>query len=144
LFEDFPKERQEPPGFFVLCASGCHAQKLGEMLEKNRVHWPLVEGEACLTCHNPHAAKESGLLKANMLATCGACHADTPDPVSYWKSVEIDQAKMIERIAGKQQVSLRGPNVDLTLLSVLIRRVTMSFSSSIVSALIFVIMSYTP
>ncbi len=37
------------------------------------------------------------------------------DPVAYWKSVEDEQAKMIARIAGKQQVSLRGPNVDLTL-----------------------------
>jgi aminopeptidase len=44
-----------------------------------------------------------------------ACHADESDPVAYWKSVEAEQAKMIARIAGKQQVSLRGPNVDLTL-----------------------------
>jgi len=44
-----------------------------------------------------------------------ACHADTADPVAYWKSVEDEQAKMIKRIEGKQQVSLRGPNVDLSL-----------------------------
>jgi aminopeptidase len=44
-----------------------------------------------------------------------ACHADQEDPVAYWKSVEDEQAKMISRIAGKHQVSLRGPNVDLTL-----------------------------
>ena len=44
-----------------------------------------------------------------------ACHADQEDPVAYWKSVEEEQTKMISRIAGKHQVSLRGPNVDLTL-----------------------------
>jgi aminopeptidase len=44
-----------------------------------------------------------------------ACHADQSDPVAYWKAVEEEQAKMIARLTGKQQVSLRGPNVDMTL-----------------------------
>jgi len=44
-----------------------------------------------------------------------ACHADVDDPISYWKSVEAEQAKMIARIEGKTQVTLRGPHVDLTL-----------------------------
>jgi predicted CXXCH cytochrome family protein len=56
---------------------GCHAQKMNEILDKNRVHWPVVEGDACLTCHNPHASKESGLVRGSMLQTCGGCHGDT-------------------------------------------------------------------
>lgn len=44
-----------------------------------------------------------------------ACHADEADPVAYWKKVEAEQAKMIARIQGHEQVTLRGPNVDLTL-----------------------------
>jgi aminopeptidase len=44
-----------------------------------------------------------------------ACHADDPDPVAYWKKAEAKQARIIERIEGQNQVTLRGPNVDLTL-----------------------------
>lgn len=46
-----------------------------------------------------------------------ACHADldTVDPVAYWKKVQREQAHIIERIEGRDQVRLRGPNVDLTL-----------------------------
>jgi len=44
-----------------------------------------------------------------------ACHADEADPVAFWKKVETTQRKFINRIEGHDQVSLRGPNVDLTL-----------------------------
>ncbi len=44
-----------------------------------------------------------------------ACHADEADPVAYWNNVRVEQAKMIERIHGHSQVTLRGPNVDLAL-----------------------------
>ncbi|MBN2387591.1 MAG: aminopeptidase [Anaerolineales bacterium] len=44
-----------------------------------------------------------------------ACHADQDDPVAYWKEVEKQQQKIIERIEGHNQVILRGPNVDLNL-----------------------------
>lgn len=44
-----------------------------------------------------------------------ACHADEVDPVAYWNNVRTEQAKMIERIHGHDQVTLRGPNVDLRL-----------------------------
>lgn len=44
-----------------------------------------------------------------------ACHADQTDPVAYWKKMEAEQAKMIECIQGHDQVTLRGPNVDLKL-----------------------------
>ncbi|HEX7620517.1 MAG TPA: aminopeptidase [Anaerolineales bacterium] len=44
-----------------------------------------------------------------------ACHADEPDPVAFWKKVEARQAKIIDRLEGHGQVTLRGPNVELTL-----------------------------
>ncbi len=44
-----------------------------------------------------------------------ACHADAADPIKIWKDVEENQKKIIERIEGHDQVSLRGPNVDLSL-----------------------------
>lgn len=47
----------------------------------------------------------------------GAMHADdaTPDPVAYWQGVEADQQCIIDRIEGHDRVTLRGPNVDLSL-----------------------------
>jgi aminopeptidase len=44
-----------------------------------------------------------------------ACHADEADPVAYWKKVELEQAKMIEKLQGHDLVTLHGPNVDLSL-----------------------------
>jgi aminopeptidase len=44
-----------------------------------------------------------------------ACHADDADPVAHWKQVEADQARIVDRLAGHDQVVLRGPNVDLCL-----------------------------
>jgi aminopeptidase len=44
-----------------------------------------------------------------------ACHADDPDPVAFWKKVEANQRKIIDRMEGHNQVILRGPNVDITL-----------------------------
>jgi len=46
-----------------------------------------------------------------------ACHADeaTPDPVAYWMNVQTDQQRAIDWIAGRDQVTVRGPNADLTL-----------------------------
>ncbi len=44
-----------------------------------------------------------------------AVHANEDDPVAYWKKVEADQQASVDFMAGKKQVILRGPNVDLTL-----------------------------
>jgi predicted CXXCH cytochrome family protein len=59
-----------------LCA-GCHGQKVNDMLARNRVHSPVLEGQACLTCHAPHAAKGKGLMRGSTIAVCGSCHSDT-------------------------------------------------------------------
>jgi DmsE family decaheme c-type cytochrome len=61
----------------ALCRS-CHAPIVTKMLEKARVHRPLLEGASCLTCHNPHASPKKGLLRAGgAINVCGKCHADT-------------------------------------------------------------------
>lgn len=44
-----------------------------------------------------------------------ACHATEDDPVAYWRRIQAEQQRMIERIEGHHQVVLRGPNVDLSL-----------------------------
>lgn len=42
-------------------------------------------------------------------------HANEDDPVAYWEKVEADQQAAVDFMAGRNQVILRGPNVDLTL-----------------------------
>lgn len=72
-----PRKFQPKLAGAELCR-GCHAQKITDMLAKDRIHVPVVEGQACLTCHNPHAAREAGLVRrGGQLSTCGTCHADT-------------------------------------------------------------------
>lgn len=44
-----------------------------------------------------------------------ALHADTTDPVAHWTSIRTAQQKIIDQIEGHEQVTLRGPNVDLSL-----------------------------
>lgn len=45
----------------------------------------------------------------------GAVHAHEADPIAYWKSTAVGQQKAIDWLAGRGQVVMRGPNVDLTL-----------------------------
>ena len=44
-----------------------------------------------------------------------AVHADENNPIAFWKKVEKDQQAAVDFMAGKNQVVLQGPNVDLTL-----------------------------
>ena len=44
-----------------------------------------------------------------------AVHATEADPIAYWKKVEADQQAAVDFMMGKDQVTLHGPNVDLTL-----------------------------
>lgn len=44
-----------------------------------------------------------------------ALHADQSDPVKHWLGVKQEQERIIARIQGHDQVTLRGPNVDLRL-----------------------------
>jgi aminopeptidase len=45
----------------------------------------------------------------------GAVHATEDDPVSFWKTIEAKQQTAVDFMKGKNQVILRGPDVDLTL-----------------------------
>jgi aminopeptidase len=44
-----------------------------------------------------------------------AVHAHEADPIAYWNSTSAGQQKAIDFLAGKNIVTLQGPNVDLTL-----------------------------
>ena len=44
-----------------------------------------------------------------------AVHANDPDPIGFWNSTAAGQQKAIDFLVGKDVVTLRGPNVDLTL-----------------------------
>ena len=45
----------------------------------------------------------------------GAVHAHEDDPIAYWNSTAAGQQRAIDWLAGKNQIVMRGPNVDLTL-----------------------------
>ena len=44
-----------------------------------------------------------------------AAFADIDDPVSAWQSVSREQQRIVDWLAGKQQVQVKGPHIDLTL-----------------------------
>jgi predicted CXXCH cytochrome family protein len=60
----------------ALCR-GCHNTMLNDTLSKNRVHWPLLSKQGCLSCHTPHASTEKGLIKGALSDVCGECHEDS-------------------------------------------------------------------
>jgi aminopeptidase len=47
----------------------------------------------------------------------GACHVEgrESDPVAYWKTVESDQERLVQALAGHDEVLLRGPHCELSL-----------------------------
>ncbi|GAB4538501.1 MAG: aminopeptidase [Anaerolineales bacterium] len=45
----------------------------------------------------------------------GAAHAQEEDPIAFWNRVKEEQQKAVDFMKGKNQVILRGPNVDLAL-----------------------------
>jgi len=60
----------------ALCQS-CHYELINETYNRDRIHWPIVDGKGCINCHAPHASSEKALLKAPTLTLCSECHADT-------------------------------------------------------------------
>ena len=71
----------------------------------------------CTTLYPTQAfADEAGMsLEDYKDFVYSSMHADTDDPVSYWKQMEQDLAKFARLFDGKDKVVLRGPNVDLRL-----------------------------
>lgn len=45
----------------------------------------------------------------------GATYADVDDPVAKWDEIKKEQQILVDWLKGKEQVQLKGPNVDLTL-----------------------------
>ena len=45
----------------------------------------------------------------------GACHADKPDPIGEWQAVSAEQQILVDWLAGKEQVVVKGPNIDMQL-----------------------------
>ena len=61
-------------------------------------------------------AQDAGMsLKEYEDFVFGAVHANEEDPIAFWNSTAAGQQKAIDFLANKSQVTLRGPNVDLTL-----------------------------
>ena len=61
-------------------------------------------------------AQDAGMsLKEYEDFVFGAVHAHEDDPIAYWNSTAASQQKAIDWLAGKSQIVMRGPNVDLTL-----------------------------
>jgi aminopeptidase len=44
-----------------------------------------------------------------------ACKLDAPDPVAAWKTLAAEQQRLIDWLAGKAEIHLRGPDTDLRL-----------------------------
>jgi len=44
-----------------------------------------------------------------------ACHVDKADPVTEWQKVRAEQQKLVDWLVGKDEVVVKGPNVDLKL-----------------------------
>jgi aminopeptidase len=61
-------------------------------------------------------AQDAGMsLKEYEDFVFNAVHANEEDPIAYWNSTAEGQQKAIDFLAGKDIVTLRGPNVDLSL-----------------------------
>ncbi len=44
-----------------------------------------------------------------------ACFVDQDDPVTEWRKISAEQQKLVDWLAGKKEVKVQGPNVDMTL-----------------------------
>ena len=44
-----------------------------------------------------------------------ATYVDQPDPAACWHKVHDEQERLVQWLKGKETISLRGPNIDLTL-----------------------------
>lgn len=61
-------------------------------------------------------ATEAGMgLKQFEDFVFNAVHANDKNPISYWENVAKEQERLMKLFEGHDKVSLRGPNVDLTL-----------------------------
>ena len=45
----------------------------------------------------------------------GACYADKSDPVSEWRKISAQQQKLVDWLAGKDKIVVKGPNINMQL-----------------------------
>jgi aminopeptidase len=88
--------------------------KLGEIVIK-RVE--RKELKRCITAYPTNAlAQEAEMgLSEYRDFVFNACKLNEPDPAAVWKSESLKQNEIVRRLQGKDKVSLKGPNIDLTL-----------------------------
>jgi aminopeptidase len=64
---------------------------------------------------NAHAQEADMSLSDFEDFVFSACYVDKDDPVAEWKKVSAMQQKLVDWLVGKKKVTVKGPNVDLTL-----------------------------
>jgi aminopeptidase len=88
--------------------------KIGEIAFK-RVE--RKELRRCITAYPTNALAqeaEMGLWEYRDFVF-SACKLNEPDPPAVWKSESLQQHEIVRRLQGRDKVSLKGPNIDLTL-----------------------------
>jgi aminopeptidase len=81
-----------------------------ERSAKNELRW-------CLTVYPTHAmAQEADMSLADYREfVYGAEMLNEDDPVAFWKKAGQEQQKLVDWLKGREQVVLKGPNIDLRL-----------------------------
>jgi predicted CXXCH cytochrome family protein len=80
-------------------------------LEKNRVHWPVLDDVGCLNCHGPHATKEQKLLRGSVRDVCGTCHADTVE-LQEWSINNKNNEKLCEPVKTGNCIVCHSPHAS--------------------------------
>jgi predicted CXXCH cytochrome family protein len=73
----------------VLCDK-CHENVKSDYRTGSVKHSPVTETPACMNCHDPHAAQESGLLLADGFDICLKCH-DKPTKTEKQEFIDMKQ-----------------------------------------------------
>lgn len=77
---------------------------------EGRLRWVLTQ----FPC--PAFAQEADMsLREYEDFVYAATFADQPDPVAAWRGIHSTQQRLVDWLAGKQQVTVRGPHIDMTL-----------------------------
>mgnify|MGYP001263125225 CR=1 FL=1 len=85
-------------------------QQFMERSASGSLRWSVVQ----FPC--PAYAQEADMSLADFENfVYAACYADQDDPVAMWQAVHDQQARLVEWLKGKDQIVVRGPNIDLAL-----------------------------
>ena len=69
----------------------------------------------CITLYPTHASAQEADMSLSEYQdfVYSACLVDQPDPVAAWRKLGERQDKLVDWLAGKEQVTIQGSNVDL-------------------------------